>query len=705
MHEMNLEPIATGDAIDSSGNGATDPRVLLETLPASTRLADISPGLVLRSGLIPSQFVPSACAAAIFNHAPTWEQLAETTLGRLKSWHGVGPGRAMQVLAFAISVSDQASSFDLIPLSPQSAAGQVKTAHHDVGLSNPNPMPASLWQAIKLISGWAIAKGVERGLPDALVSAESPDAPPKVKLARDLLCSLDLRSYVSHDDLISFDPIQGAVQLLSEFDAQDQLVLERLLARGIRPVATLEEIGQKLDLTRERVRQIEAQVANQLALQLETEKYAAIKRHADALSVQLGAAFPVGDLPSELAPEAEGSLVDELFAHLAGPFVQCEGWFVKRSSGSSIEALLTTAFESSANGYAAPLDALNDALSAAGVHTNMTERILAACPRYHLIGNSVVRWTGIRDRVIGLLHAMGRPMSFDEIQTAVIDGQSVSSVRNFLADSPLVKRTKKNEWALASWEGSEYRNILEHMREELAENSLAVTDLVSRLGDKFDIAANSVSMYALMHPMFVHTEGKVRLRREDEPYIPTASLEMTADCYQINGSWAVAFNVDRDLMRGSGRVMPEAFAVHIGLQPGGEGSLQSADRTISVAWKMNPYFGSLRWVVEREGLELGDRLFVIRSSSSELEFRFVRAAELADSGDPLRQLQCNVGAGGSSKALERWLGDALGLGGASMPTLMQLRARFLARSESGLADLLDKISQAESAPIEPNAPF
>ena len=686
---MNFEPIATSDA---SGNHAADPRVLLETLPASKRLVDISPGLALRSGPIPSQFVPSACAAAIFNHAPTWEQLAETTLGRLKSWHGVGPGRASLVLAFAMSVSTQASSFDLLPLSSDIAVDTVKTAHPDAGLSSQDSMPVSLWRAIKLMSGWAVAKGVERGLLDALMCAESSDAPPNVKLARELLSSLDLRSYVSNDDLIIFDPLQGAVQLLSEFDAQDQLVLERLLAKGIRPVATLEEIGQKLDLTRERVRQIEAQVANQLALQLETEKYAAIKRHADALSVQLGAAFPVGDLPRELAPEAEGSLVDELFAHLAGPFVQCEGWFVKRSSGLSIEALLTTAFESSANGYAAPLDALNDALSAAGVHTNMTERILAACPRYHLIGNSVVRWTGIRDRVIGFLHAMGRPMSFDEIQTAVIDGQSVSSVRNFLADSPLVKRTKKNEWALASWEGSEYRNILEHMREELAENSLAITELASRLGDKYDVAANSVTMYASMHPMFVHTEGNVRLRREDEPYIPTASLEMTADCYQIDGSWCVAFNVDRDLMRGSGRVMPEAFAIHIGLQPGGEGSLQSADRSIMVAWKMNPYFGSLRWVVEQEGLELGDRLFVIRSRSSELEFRFIRAAELIGSVNPIRRLQCSVGASGSPKMLERWLGDALGLGGASTPTLVQLRARFIARSEPELACLLDNLN-------------
>ena len=54
---MNFEPIATSDA---SGNHAADPRVLLETLPACKRLVDISPGLALRSGPIPSQFVPSA---------------------------------------------------------------------------------------------------------------------------------------------------------------------------------------------------------------------------------------------------------------------------------------------------------------------------------------------------------------------------------------------------------------------------------------------------------------------------------------------------------------------------------------------------------------------------------------------------------------------------------------------------------------------
>jgi hypothetical protein len=142
--------------------------------------------------------------------------------------------------------------------------------------------------------------------------------------------------------------------------------------------------------------------------------------------------------------------------------------------------------------------------------------------------------------------------------------------------------------------------------------------------------------------------------------------------------------------------MPEAFAVHLGLQPGGQGSLQSADRTLMVGWNMNPFFGSLRWVVERDGLTLGDRLFVIRTSPSELEFKTLIEHDLSASLDPIEKLQYLVGARGSQKLPERWLGDSLGLGGASMPSLIQLKARLIARNEPDLAILLDAVKSSDS---------
>ena len=135
--------------------------------------------------------------------------------------------------------------------------------------------------------------------------------------------------------------------------------------------------------------------------------------------------------------------------------------------------------------------------------------------------------------------------------------------------------------------------------------------------------------------------------------------------------------------------MSETFAIHLGLQPGGRGALLADDRSVKVAWGMNPFFGSLRWVVEREDLVAGDRLFVIRSKPSELVFRFVRAKTINALQNSVDRLKYAVGAADSKLAMERWLGDALGLGGASMPTTKQLRARLLARNESNLVALLD----------------
>jgi DNA polymerase-3 subunit epsilon len=503
------------------------------------------------------------------------------------------------------------------------------------------------------------------------------------------LCEFDLHSLAHKDDTLLFNPIQAAIELLAEFDAKDQMMLDRLLARGLRPVQTLEEIGVKLNVTRERVRQLETQVANRLARLLETEKYASVRRHADTLTDLLGAAFPVKDLPNELAPDREPSLVDELFAYLAGPFIQCDAWYVRRDTASSVEDLLHDAYKSAANEFLAPLDALQDALEAAGVRPERTLEVIAACPRYHLVDQNVVPWSGIREKVVGVLQAVGKPMTFEEIQAAVLDGESASSVRNILASSPLVKRLKKNEWGLASWEGAEYRTIVDHMRDELQGGSLTVHELVNRLHEKFDISTASSTMYASMHPMFVNTGGSVRIRREDEPYIPTASLEMTPDCFQIDGAWSVTYTVDKDLLRGSGRVMPEAFAVHIGLQPGGNGEMRVLDRVVKVGWNMNPYFGSLRWIVEQEGLREGDLLTVIRIKPSELGFRFVRAQELSNMLSPAARLQKLVGATGDRLVLERLLGDALGLGGASIPTIPQLKARLQARGEKKLVALLE----------------
>jgi len=45
-------------------------------------------------------------------------------------------------------------------------------------------------------------------------------------------------------------------------------------------------------------------------------------------------------------------------------------------------------------------------------------------------------------------------------------------------------------------------------------------------------------------------------------------LELTPWCYVIDGAWSQLLVVDKDLLRGSGRGLSEAFGVHLGIHSG-----------------------------------------------------------------------------------------------------------------------------------------
>ena len=112
--------------------------------------------------------------------------------------------------------------------------------------------------------------------------------------------------------------------------------------------------------------------------------------------------------------------------------------------------------------------------------------------------------------------------------------------------------------------------------------------------------------------------------------------------------------VDRDFLRGSGRNISEAFAVHLGVAPGTSGELGSDGRPVRLGWGMAPWIGSLRWVANEHGLVEDDIVFVRRCSPSKLDFTFVRNADL-NGASPEAELRARVGAAGSSQPVARCL--------------------------------------------------
>ena len=157
----------------------------------------------------------------------------------------------------------------------------------------------------------------------------------------------------------------------------------------------------------------------------------------------------------------------------------------------------------------------------------------------------------------------------------------------------------------------------------------------------------------------------------------------------VDGCWSLCIKVDHDFLRGSGRQLPEAFAVHLGLEPLGSGRVRTPVGSTLLRWGQSPNIGSLRLFGEQLDVEQGDLFFLRRNSPSSVDAVVVRQADLPT--DPDLRLRALVGSPGATGELEQVLSDALGLRGTVNHDFTEEREALLERGESDLADLLDQI--------------
>jgi hypothetical protein len=112
-----------------------------------------------------------------------------------------------------------------------------------------------------------------------------------------------------------------------------------------------------------------------------------------------------------------------------------------------------------------------------------------------------------------------------------------------------------------------YAGIVPAMVTVLRAGPVGLNRLADDLHREFGASPNSVRIMASTHPAFLVEDGVVRLRPADQPYVPKTSLTATRGCFVVDGCWSRCIKVDHDFLRGSGRQLPEAFAVHLGLEP------------------------------------------------------------------------------------------------------------------------------------------
>ena len=578
------------------------------------------PELTHLTGSIPVHAVPTACRQAVMRNAPTWETLRTSTINQMFMWPMVGPGRIAKIIQFC-----------------RTHAGLTE---QQPGTSSNLAETGAVRDALGTLGAWARTMDIGDDLESCLDVVATTHVPPSVTDAAAFIESLQLGKFATDQQLANFNAVDVAQRLVDEFDAREQDVLERILTKGIRTTVTLEELSSRYGVTREAIRRQQDRVQERFEQLLAEPRYEIIAFRAAQLRRQCGSATPIELAPSEVIPRENDTIVDEMFAHLAGPYRVSNGWLYLQELGDSPFDLVRQAFDSTADGFVAPLDAMLDDLETNGVHPITAMMLLEDCTTIRVLDDDVVSWTKYEDKVGGVLQHVGYPLTPAEIAERLEMPNKERSIANHLGQSDYAHRVSKNRWAMREWGLTEYRSIVEHMAAELSEGPVDLASLATHLSKKFGVSPNSINMYASMHPMFVLEHGRVRLRGSHEPYRPDTELRESDGCVVIDKAWSYRTIVDHDLLRGSGRPIPEAFAVHIGLHPGEKHVVQCRDHDVKLSWTgLAPTVGSLRWYAQQQRLVKGDYVFLRASGQGELDLRCVRQSDLVDSPVEARLLR------------------------------------------------------------------
>ena len=343
-----------------------------------------------------------------------------------------------------------------------------------------------------------------------------------------------------------------------------------------------------------------------------------------------------------------------------------------------------------------PVDAVeaSEPLARLGIKDEFHRRWILGLGEFRFLDKYLASWTGsLADKAEIVLKIRGCPMNREEISAEIGEQFNIDSLANRFSDDPRFCRTDLSHFGLKKWGLAEYSSIVDELVAEITQKGgeASAEYLVSTLTLKFHVSASSVKSY-LAGPRFIGTSrGTIVVRSEQEPFAPGRKIELTKRCYRLKTGWAYRIPVDEELLRGSGRTLPSAFASEIGLAPLKRLRLASQYGVIPVSWPVQqPSIGSLRSVVEKLGGVLGDYVFVECVSASRLRFILTKK-EMIERAAGLERLvleTCASSLPDDSEPLQR-IARALGLDATS--SLHAIRRRLETRDED---DLLPFLPQA-----------
>ncbi len=410
-------------------------------------------------------------------------------------------------------------------------------------------------------------------------------------------------------------------QIVDFMSGLDQRELDILLLRIVADKPkTLEQIGSSYGLTRERIRQIERGLREPLE-RLGNELAGAIGLLREAVGT--AALTDDEEMRSALTrlrgdlDEAQGRPVDMILLYFAGPYRVINGWMVAETLDQDrMIAELRSLCDSS---RVLELDPAVQCLKRYGLRADLAPLWMQTLEQFRRYGEGWIRWDGSTlTRLERLLRASGMPGTAEDLLAEAGLAHVSRGVRDRMNGDPrFVSINLQGHFAVPEWGFDEYTGITDEIIQEIDRCGGFATlgHLVLVLSTTYGIAGNSIRSY-VGTPCFVREGGKVRVRGDDEPISGTdPDISSHADCFFMDGHWNLRLVVDHDVLRGSGRSIPEGFAAELGVRAGDKRSVPvSSGNPVTMSWPMTsirgPSIGSLRRVATELGAAQNDLLWL-----------------------------------------------------------------------------------------------
>ena len=497
-----------------------------------------------------------------------------------------------------------------------------------------------------------------------------------------------------------FTPIESAppslaeslTMLLFSFDEREYAIAtQRLMAEQ---PSTLDEIGKEFNITRERVRQIEKALRNEITTLLDgefhlSERLAAMFEAEGPILRYATAARIIPELESTVEPE--GLAILPLIGNLCSPtFSVSDGWLATPSIDDAVK-LVKTDLPQAADEYGvvdlAPSASHANAEQRERETRNFTDWL--AYSDVMLYKNHAILGRTQGDRAAAVLSVEQHPLTTEEIAERINAGNA-RSLANRLAVDERIMRVDIGTWALREWDLEEYSGIRQEIRERIERNggSVRLDALVEELSSQFSISPNSVVTYASTLP-FLSSHGVVTLADEERYDVPDANPYDVARMFRIPGGWALRITVNAEHARGSGSILPLAIANILHMRFGDTVELDSPLGVQSVYWTGTSVgLGTIRRFVLDGMIQVGDEALLEFMDDGSFTVELVRPLNGNALHDALALAACPQTA--DARRALGYLQDAIDA--HDCVTFAELAARLADRGDADIAALLRRLA-------------